>query len=378
MKNYSELFKNLPTPCFVLDEEMLVRNLELCRRIEEESGCKILLAQKAFSMYRVYGLMARYLSGTAASSLFEAKLAAEHFPGEVHIYAPAYREEEFGEILGCCSHIVFNSYAQLEKFLPEIRASKKKIEYGLRINPQVSTCPNPMYDPCAPGSRFGIPAERFDKTVRADGLHFHTLCEQGVGDLKKTLAKVEEDFGDYLRGMKWVNFGGGHFLTAEDYDTRELIRVIRDFSEKYGVQVYLEPGEAVAYNAGFLISRVMDVVQNGMDIAILDASAACHMPQVLEEHYLPEVLGAGAPGEYPYACRLAGNTCLGGDVIGDYSFPRELRPGDLLIFADMAHYTMVKTNFFNGVNLPSIAKLDRDGTTEVLNTFGYEDFKSKL
>ncbi len=378
MKNYSELFRDLPTPCFVLDEELLTRNLERCKEIGEQSGCKILLAQKAFSMYRVYALMARYLSGTAASSLFEAKLAAEHFPGEVHIYAPAYREEEFGEILRLCSHIVFNSHAQLEKFLPEIRASGKKIEYGLRVNPQVSTCPNPMYDPCAPGSRFGIPAERFDKTVKADGLHFHALCEQGVGDLKKTLAGVEESFGDYLRVVKWVNFGGGHLLTAEDYDTEELIRVIRAFSEKYGVQVYLEPGEAVACNAGFLGARVMDVVRNGMDIAVLDVSAACHMPQILEEHYLPEILGAGAPGEHPHVYRLAGNTCLGGDVIGDYSFPGKLKPGDLLIFSDMAHYTMVKTNFFNGVNLPSIAKLGRDGTTEILNTFGYEDFKSKL
>lgn len=362
----------------MLDEELLTRNLELCRAIEEKSGCKILLAQKAFSMYGVYGLTAKYLAGAAASSLFEAKLAAEYFPGENHIYAPAYRGEEFGEILRCCSHIVFNSYAQLEKFLPEIRACEKKVEYGLRVNPEVSTCPNPMYDPCAPGSRFGVTAEHFDRSVKVDGLHFHTLCEQGVGDLKKTLEQVEEKFGDYLHDVKWVNFGGGHFLTKEEYDATELIRVIRKFSETYGVQVYLEPGEAIAYNTGFLVSRVMDIVQNGADIAVIDASAACHMPQVLEERYLPEIIGAGAPGEYPYDYLLGGNTCLGDDVIGEYSFPQELQPGSLLIFTDMAHYTMVKNNFFNGVNLPAIAKLGRDGHIEILKTFGYEDFKSKL
>ncbi len=378
MKNYPELFKNLPTPCYVLDEELLVRNLELCKKIEEKSGCKILLAQKAFSMYAVYGPMAKYLAGAAASSLFEAKLAAEFFPGENHIYAPAYREEEFGEILSCCSHIVFNSYTQLEKFLPEIRACEKRVEYGLRINPEVSTCQNPMYDPCAAGSRFGVTAAHFDRSVKVDGIHFHTLCEQGVEDLKKTLAKVEENFGDYLRGVKWVNFGGGHFLTKEDYDVEELIRIIRKFSETYGVQVYLEPGEAIAYNTGFLVSCVMDVVQNGVSIAVTDASAACHMPQVLEERYRPDILGAGAPGEYLYDYRLGGNTCLGDDVIGDYSFPQELRPGSLLIFTDMAHYTMVKNNFFNGVNLPAIAKLKQDGSAEILRTFGYEDFKSKL
>jgi carboxynorspermidine decarboxylase len=378
LKNYSELFKDLPTPCYVLDEELLIRNLELCREIEEKSGCRILLAQKAFSMYAVYGLAAKYLAGTAASSLFEAKLAAEYFPGENHIYAPAYREEEFGEILACCSHVVFNSYTQLEKYLPAIRACEKKVECGLRINPEASTCQNPMYDPCAPGSRFGVTAAHFDRSVKVDGIHFHTLCEQGVGDLKKTLAKVEENFGDDLYGVKWVNFGGGHFLTKEDYDVEELIRVIRAFSQKYGVQVYLEPGEAVAYNTGFLAARVMDVVQNGVDIAVTDASAACHMPQVLEERYRPDILGAGAPGEYPYDCRLGGNTCLGDDVIGDYSFPQKVKPGDLLIFTDMAHYTMVKNNFFNGVNLPSIANLGADGRIEIIKTFGYEDFKSKL
>ncbi len=365
------------TPAYVLDEASLIRNLEILAGVQERTGCKILLAQKAFSMFSVYPIIARYLSGTTASGLYEAKLAREEFGGEVHIYSPAYRESEFDEILEVSDHIVFNSIAQIKKYSG--KCTGKSI--GLRINPEGSTQEGTaIYDPCAPFSRLGVTAEQLEASGYEgfDGLHFHTLCEQDSDALEITLQAVEEKFGKYLSKCRWVNFGGGHHITRPDYDIKRLERLVKDFQEKYGVQVYLEPGEAIALNAGYLITEVLEVVHNGMDIAILDSSAACHMPDVLEMPYRPPLFTGGKPGEKAYTYRLASRTCLAGDVIGDYSFDTPLEAGDRLCFEDMAIYSMVKNNTFNGMPLPDIAVLHTDGTYEVVKRFGYTDFKERL
>ena len=369
---------SLQTPCYVVDEQRLIDNLAILREVANEAGCKVLLAQKAFSMFSVYPLVGQYLDGTTASGLFEAKLGYEEMGGETHAFSPAYIEQDFSEILRICDHVSFNSFAQWEKY--RSRAIVAGVSCGIRINPEHSTQDNPLYDPCAEGSRLGVTAERFrpDLLEGIEGLHFHTLCEQNSDALVETLAAVEEKFGQHLAGMKWVNFGGGHHITRGDYDRRTLVDSVRRFREKYGVEVYLEPGEAVAYHAGFLLTSVLDVVQNGIEIALLDASAACHMPDVIEMPYRPPLLGSGLPQEKTYTYRLAGATCLAGDVIGDYSFDHPLKEGDRLAFEDMAIYTMVKNNTFNGTCLPAIALRRRDGTVEVLRSFGYEDFKERL
>lgn len=371
--------KELQTPYFLVDEGLLRKNLEILRRVSEEAGCKILLAQKAFSMFACYPLISRYLSGTTASGLFEARLGREEFPGEVHVFSPAYQEREWEELLACADHFVFNSPNQLRRFGPRAKAAGKQV--GLRVNPECSTQEgHAIYDPCAPGSRLGTTRENFteDLLPLLDGLHFHTLCEQNSDALETTAAAFEEKFGEFLPRMKWLNMGGGHHITREDYDIPRLIRVVKHFREKYGVEVYLEPGEAVVLNAGFLVASVLEVVHNGMDIAILDTSAACHMPDVLEMPYRPPVRDAGKPGEKAHTYRLAGPTCLAGDVIGDYSFDRPLEEGSQIVLEDMALYTMVKTNTFNGMNLPAIAYRHEDGQVEVVKTFGYEDFKNRL
>lgn len=371
--------KELQTPYFLVDEGLLRKNLEILRRVSEEAGCKILLAQKAFSMFACYPLISRYLSGTTASGLFEARLGREEFPGEVHVFSPAYQEREWEELLACADHFVFNSPNQLRRFGPRAKAAGKQV--GLRVNPECSTQEgHAIYDPCAPGSRLGTTRENFteDLLPLLDGLHFHTLCEQNSDALETTAAAFEEKFGEFLPRMKWLNMGGGHHITREDYDIPRLIRVVKHFREKYGVEVYLEPGEAVVLNAGFLVSSVLEVVHNGMDIAILDTSAACHMPDVLEMPYRPPVRDAGKPGEKAHTYRLAGPTCLAGDVIGDYSFDQPLEEGSQIVLEDMALYTMVKTNTFNGMNLPTIAYRHEDGQVEVVKTFGYEDFKNRL
>ncbi len=369
----------LRTPYFLVDEGLLKRNLELLRQVGEEAGCKILLAQKAFSMFSCYPLISRYLSGTTASGLYEARLGKEEFPGEVHVFSPAYREDEWEELLTYGDHFVFNSPHQLKRFGERARAAGKQV--GLRINPEHSTQEgHAIYDPCAPGSRLGTRREDFDESLipLLDGLHFHTLCEQDSDALEETAQAFEEKFGEFLPGLKWLNLGGGHHITRPGYDIFRLIRVVRHFREKYGLEVYLEPGEAVVLNAGFLVSSVMEVVRNGMEIAILDTSAACHMPDVLEMPYRPPVEDAGQPGEKAYTYRLAGPTCLAGDVIGDYSFDHPLAEGDKIVLQDMALYTMVKTNTFNGMALPSIAYRREDGEVELVKTFGYEDFKNRL
>lgn len=367
------------TPYFLVDEERLVKNLELLKEIQEETGCRILLAQKAFSGFFAYPLMRRYLAGTTASGLCEARLGKEEFGGETHVFSPAYREDEFEELLSYADHFVFNSPAQLRRYGEKAKQAGKSV--GLRVNPECSTQEgHAIYDPCAPGSRLGTVKEQFDEALlpMLDGLHFHTLCEQNSDDLETTAQAFEEKFGRYLGQMKWVNFGGGHHITREDYDVERLKKIIRHFREQYDVEVYLEPGEAVVLNAGFLVSSVLETMKNGMDIAILDTSAACHMPDVLEMPYRPPVLSSGMPGEKEYTYRLAGPTCLAGDVIGDYSFDHPLEEGEQVVFGDMALYTMVKTNTFNGMLLPSIVWKNRDGEEILIKEFGYEDFKGRL
>ena len=375
----------LQTPCYVIDRDRLEDNLKVLRGVMDRTGCRILLAQKAFSCYAVYPLISQYLCGATASGLFEARLCHEEMPGrENHVFSPAFREEDFPEILKICDHIVFNSIPQLEKFGPLTRESKKQV--GLRINPQVSTQPveHAIYDPCAPGSRLGVTAEEFRKASAEtigllDGLHFHTLCEQNSDDLETTLNAFEEQFREWLPKMKWVNFGGGHHITRQDYDIPRLERCINRMKDGYGLTVYLEPGEAIALNAGYLHTKVLEVQHHAgaMDIAILDTSAACHMPDVLEMPYRPPLRDSGQPNEKKYTYRLGGPTCLSGDIIGDYSFDTPLKEGQTLIFEDMAIYSMVKNNTFNGMPLPSIY-LKQGSNYTLIKSFTYQDFKSRL
>ncbi len=372
-------FQNVKTPCFVVDEKRLTDNLEILKDVSERAGCKILLAQKAFSMFYAYPLISKYLAGTTASGLYEARLGKEKFGGETHVFSPAYREDEFEEILKYADDIVFNSPKQVKKYAQKAKDLGKSV--GLRVNPECSTQEgHAIYDPCSPGSRLGTTLANFDESILSllDGLHFHTLCEQNSDDLETTAKAFEEKFGKYLKDMKWVNFGGGHHITRKDYDREKLISVVKHFREKYDVEVYLEPGEAVVLNAGFLVSTVLETMNNGMDIAILDTSAACHMPDVLEMPYRPPLMNSGEPNEKEFTYRLGGPTCLAGDVIGDYSFDKPLNEGDKVVFEDMALYTMVKTNTFNGMPLPSILYRKQNGETVTVKTFGYEDFVSRL
>ena len=369
----------ISTPYFLVDETRLVQNLEILRQVADQAGCKILLAQKAFSMFSCYPLLRRYLAGSTASGLYEARLGREHFGGETHVFSPAYKPEEFEELLSYADHFVFNSPRQLQKFGPVAKAAGKAV--GLRVNPECSTQEgHAIYDPCAPGSRLGTTLANFDESLLPllDGLHFHTLCEQNSDDLETTVAAFEEKFGKYLHGLKWINLGGGHHITRKDYDRERLVRIVKHLKETYQVEVYLEPGEAVVLNAGFLVTSVLETLHNGMDIAILDTSAACHMPDVLEMPYRPPLQNSGESGEKAYTYRLGGPTCLAGDVIGDYSFDAPLNEGDRLVFEDMALYTMVKTNTFNGMPLPAIVWRDANGQEKLVKAFGYEDFKKRL
>ncbi len=384
-KTPTELFSDLPTPCYVIDEAGLIKNGKILQSVIKNTGCKILLAQKAFSNYNFYPLLSEYLSGTEASGLFEARLGAEKMPEkEVHVFCAAYKENEFDELLDYADHIVFNSPGQLKKYGEKAKNCGKSI--GLRINPQYSTQEgHEIYDPCAPGSRLGTTrdvwnAQMTDELINLlDGLHFHTLCEQNADALKQTLEAVEDKFGDVLSRMKWINMGGGHHITREDYDVSLLEELITHVQNKWEVEVYLEPGEAVALNAGYLACRVLDIVQNGdIKTAILDVSAACHMPDVIEMPYIPPLYGGtdGEEGEYSFL--LAGPTCLAGDVIGRYSFCQELQIGDLLLFGDMAIYSTCKNNTFNGIPLPDIWKKTSSGKFERITDFGYYNFKNRL
>ncbi len=371
-------FDALRTPCYVVDEALIGRNLAVLKGVADRTGCRVLLAQKAFSMFELYPMIGASLHGTAASGLFEARLGAEQMGGETHVFCPAYRPEEFDELMSLCGHVVFNSVSQLMRFGPKARAAGKSV--GLRVNPECSTQSHAIYDPCAPYSRLGATRATLSAETMAlvDGLHFHTLCEQDADALETTLCAVEAQFGEFLPTLSWINFGGGHHITKPQYDLARLERLVTKMRERYSLTVYLEPGEAIALNAGFLVCSVLDIVHNGMDIAILDTSAACHMPDVLEMPYHPPLMGAGAPGEKAYTCRLGGMTCLAGDIIGDYSFDKPLNAGDRLVFEDMAIYTMVKNNTFNGMALPDLVLRAPDGDCRVVRRFGYEDFKSRL
>ena len=388
LANLSEKTLNaLPTPCYLLDEAQLRRNGEILLGVQKRTGCKILLAQKAFSNFDVYPVLAPYLAGTEASGLYESRLGREELPDkENHVFCAAYRDDEFAELLQYADHIVFNSPRQLAKFGPAAKAAGKSI--GLRINPECSTQEgHAIYDPCAPGSRLGTTRAQWDAAVQADpalpalldGLHFHTLCEQDSDALAKTLEAVEQKFGNLLPGMKWLNFGGGHHITRPGYGLAALERCITRMQQTYGVQVYLEPGEAWALNAGYLVTTVLDTLRNGeVDLAILDMSAACHTPDVIEMPYRPPLLDAGEAGEKACTVRLGGPTCLAGDVIGDYSFDEPLTEGERLVFGDMAIYTTCKNNTFNGMPLPPIWLLQADGSCRELVRFGYADFKMRL
>lgn len=372
--------KQIPTPAYVVDESLLIKNLETLKYVIDKTGCKILLAQKGFSMFSMYPLIGKYLNGTTASTLYEAKLGKEEMEGEVHIFSPAYRQDEMDEIIAISDHIVFNSFSQWRKYKDKVQNADNKISVGIRVNPEYSEIETDMYNPCFKNSRLGVTLDNFkpDELEGIDGLHFHTMCEQNSDVLWRTLQVVDEKFGSYISKMKWLNFGGGHHITRPDYDLDTLIKSILFIKEKYKIDVYLEPGEAIALNTGFLVSTVLDVSKNGMELAILDTSAACHMPDVLEMPYRPEIIGAGKPEEKPHTYRFGGPTCLAGDVIGDYSFDTPLKEGDKLVFCDMAHYTMVKNNTFNGVGLPAIMLLTKEHNLKLMKEFGYEDFKTRL
>ena len=369
------------TPCYVVDEGLLRRNLQVLGDVQQRTGCKIILALKGFAMFSVFPVIKEYLSGVSASSLDEARLGSERFGGDVHVCAPAYKDDEFAELISYASHIVFNSFAQWERFKQEVSSSGKNVQCALRINPEHSEVKVPLYDPCAPCSRLGVRAEQIrDKDLKGiTGLHFHALCELNSDSLERMLDAIEKKFGFFLEHIKWINFGGGHHITRPDYDVDRLCRVIESFHSRYGVEVYLEPGEAIALNTGVLVTSVLDVVHNEKDIAILDTSAVAHMPDVLEMPYRPEIEGAALPDEYEHTYRLGGLTCLAGDIIGDYSFREPLLPGKRLVFKDMAHYTMVKNNTFNGVRLPSIAIYHpQQDTLDVIREFAYEDYLNRL
>lgn len=379
--------KMVKTPCYVIDENKLLKNLEILQTVKQRAGCKILLAQKAYSAFATYPLIAQYLDGCTASGIFEAKLGYEEFGKENHVFSPAYSEEDMRELVKICNHIVFNSPKQWAKFRDIVRESGRDIEVAIRVNPEYSEIETDIYNPCFAGSRLGTTLARFMENLSLvegdyaiDGLHFHTMCEQNSDVLARTLPVFEEKFGFMLDKIKWVNFGGGHHITRDDYDIDLLCDTICKFKSKYNIEVYLEPGEAVALNAGYLVSSMMDVVktpENGFDLAILDASAACHMPDVLEMPYRPEIEGAGKAQEKQYTYRFGGNTCLAGDIIGDYSFDSELSEGDRLVFKDMAIYSMCKNNTFNGIPLPAIYRLS-DGEATLQKAFTYEDFKTRL
>ncbi|ROR22330.1 carboxynorspermidine decarboxylase [Mobilisporobacter senegalensis] len=373
-------FNEVQTPCYVVDERLLIQNLELLKSIEDRTGCHILLAQKAFSMYSLYPLIGKYLHGVASSSLHEARLGYEEMGKEVHTFSPAYIDSDFDDIMKYSDHIVFNSFDEWGKYKDRIKKTNKHIECGIRINPEYSEIETDIYNPCFTHSRLGVTLANFkpDELDGIDGLHFHTMCEQNSDTLERTIKVVDEKFGPYMKQMKWINFGGGHHITREDYDVETLIRCINYIQDKYDVEVYLEPGEAVALNTGFLVSTVLAITENEMKLGILDTSAACHMPDVIEMPYRPNIIDAGEPGDYPYTYRFGGPTCLAGDIIGDYSFQRPLTVGDKVVFCDMAIYSMVKNNTFNGVNLPSIAYYSKKEGMKVIKTFGYEDFKSRL
>lgn len=374
----------LPTPCYVIDTALLERNLQLLKMVADNSGAKILLALKGFAMWHFAPLISRYLHGVCASGLYEAQLGREFFSGEVHTFSAAFPPQDIEQVLALSDHVIFNSFSQWQRFQPQVQAAKAlnpRLAFGLRINPEQPEGEFPIYDPSTAGSRLGIVRAEFRPELLAGitGLHFHNLCEQNVAPLERTLAAVEAKFGEFLPQMQWVNFGGGHHITRADYEVERLIELIRRFRDKWQVEVILEPGEAIALGTGVYVTEVLDITRNGMDLLIVDGSCTAHLPDVLEMPYRPELFGAGLPQEKPHTYRIGGLTCLAGDIIGDYSFATAAQIGQRLMFMDMAHYTMVKTNTFNGVKLPSIVAWDsRNDELKIVREFGYQDFSRRL
>ncbi|MCT7492304.1 carboxynorspermidine decarboxylase [Aliarcobacter cryaerophilus] len=379
-KNYEiiDSFEKLPSPAYVCEEELLEKNLKLLKRVQDETGVKILLALKGFAMYSTFDLCKKYLKGCCASGLHEALLAKEEFGKEVHTYSPAFKDEEIDEIISISNHLVFNSFNQLKRYKDK---AFKKVSLGVRLNPEYSSVEVDLYNPCAPNSRLGITKANFDESQLQylEGFHFHALCEQNVDALKGALANFEKNFSQYFSQLKWVNFGGGHHITRADYDVEGLINLLKDFKSRYPhLEVYMEPGEAVGWQTGYLVATVLDIVNNGMDLAILDTSAEAHMPDTLAMPYRAMIRNSAVAFEKKYTYRLGGNTCLAGDIIGDYSFDKPLKVGDKIILEDMIHYTMVKTTTFNGIKLPSIIIKNKDNYYKVIKNFCYNDYKSRL
>jgi len=373
-----DLNSKIPSPCYICEETLLIKNLELLKRVQDEADVNILLALKGFALFSTFDICKKYLKGCCASGLNEAILAKEEFEGEVHTYSPAFKPSEFDKITEISNHIVFNSILQLKTYQERIKPTNS---IGLRINPEVSTVEVDLYNPCAPYSRLGITFKNFPKQLPkiVKGLHFHALCEQNVDALEQVLEKFEENFSIYFKELQWINFGGGHHITREDYNVEELITLLKRFKSRYPhLKVYLEPGEAIGWQTGYLEASVLDIVDNGMKLAILDTSSECHMPDTLAMPYRAEIRGAGIANEKPYTYRLGGNTCLAGDIIGDYSFDKPLKIGDKIILEDMIHYTMVKTTTFNGINLPSIAIKKENGEFKLVREYGYESYKDRL
>jgi carboxynorspermidine decarboxylase len=375
-------FQAVPSPCFVIEESRFRANLDLISRVKKEAGVEIIPAFKGFSMWSVFPILREYVTGASASSLNEARLCFEEMKAKAHTYAPAYNPAEFNEILSYSSHLVFNSMAQFHKHIIEVNQFTEKISVGLRVNPEFSEVEPLIYNACAPGSRLGILANQLPEILpsEVEGLHFHTLCESGADDLEKTLEAFETHFARYIPQIKWINMGGGHLMTRKDYDVEKLISILKKFKAKYNKHIILEPGSAFAWDTGVLVSTVLDVVENkGIKTAMLDVSFAAHMPDCLEMPYKPKIEGSyfdPVPGKPTY--RMGGNSCLSGDFVGFWSFDEELKPGDRMIFEDMIHYTMVKTNFFNGVGHPSIGILRSNGDFELARSFGYQEYKNKL
>ncbi len=382
MSTVNEIDLNrLPSPCFVCDLGLLRKNLGILKRVQDESGAKVLLALKGFAMWSTFRIVKCYLAGVCASSPYEAQLGHEHFSKEMHSFAPAYKTDQLQTYIKYSDHMSFNSFGQWNRHKDAILTAKKKVSCGIRINPEHSEVETAIYDPCSPGSRLGVCIDDFrgQDLTGIEGLHCHTLCEKNVDALQRTWKVTEEKFGKYLPQMKWLNLGGGHHITRDDYGVEQLIELVKSIKAKYDLEVYLEPGEAVALNTGILVAEVQDIVHNAMDIAILDTSASAHMPDVLEMPYRPMVIGSGEPGEKPHTYKLGGMTCLAGDVIGEYSFDQPLKVGDRLAFTDMIHYSMVKTTMFNGVHHPSIATYEpASDSIEVIRSFGYEDYRDRL
>lgn len=373
--------EQVPTPCYVCEEALLEENLKLLRRVSEGSGAKIILALKGFAMWSTFDLVGAYLDGCTASGLYEARLAREEMDKEVHTYSPAFKADEIEAIAEISDHLVFNTPSQLHRFAAQVRQVDPDISLSLRVNPEVSSSPVDLYNPCALYSRLGTTLKNFDPTTLGliDGLNFHALCEQNVDALEAVLEGFEAKFGPYIDEMKYINFGGGHHITRDDYDVDRLIETIRAFRARHkNIEVYLEPGEAVGWQTGALVATVLDVMHNGIDIAILDTSAEAHMPDTLAMPYRAEVRGAGEAGKKAYTYRLGGNTCLAGDVMGDYSFDAPLQVGDKIVFEDQIHYTFVKNTTFNGIKLPSLAIWRKDKTLDIVREFGYEEYKGRL